>query len=198
MMDDEGRQYFATPAELRRWFEENHDSAKELFLGYYKAGSGIASVTWPQSVDEALCFGWIDGVRKSIDGQRYFIRFTPRKPKSYWSKINLKRFEELQAEGRVIPAGLAAFEARNGEAKAAYSFEQDQHPELSAEQERRFKENEAAWAYFSKAAPWYRRTATWWVISAKQEATRERRLDQLIECSAAGTTVPPLTRPTGK
>jgi uncharacterized protein YdeI (YjbR/CyaY-like superfamily) len=148
-------------------------------------------------VDEALCFGWIDGVRKSIDAERYFIRFTPRKTKSYWSKINLKRFEELQAAGRVAPAGLAAFEARNGEAKAAYSFEQAEHPEFSKEQEQRLRADTAAWDYFSKAPPWYRRSATWWVVSAKQEATRDRRLAQLIESSAAGKTVPPLTRPGG-
>jgi uncharacterized protein YdeI (YjbR/CyaY-like superfamily) len=195
--EDDGRLYFATPAELRVWFESNHTSAGELFLAYYKTDSGIPSVTWPQSVDEALCFGWIDGVRKSIDAQRYFIRFTPRKAKSYWSKVNLKRFEELRAQGRVVAAGIAAFEARKGVARAAYSFEQEEPPTFTPEQEALLRGNAAAWEWFRKSAPSYQRTATWWVISAKQAATRERRLQQLIDCSAAGTTVPPLTRPTG-
>lgn len=197
-MPDDDKHYFETPAELRGWFEANHAREKELLLGYYKTKSGIPSVTWPQSVDEALCFGWIDGVRKSIDAERYFIRFTPRKAKSYWSKVNLNRFEVLQAEGRVEPVGVAAYEARAGEAQASHSFEQDEHPTFSAEQEQRVRANEKAWAWFAKAAPWYQRASTWWVVSAKQEATRERRLQQLIECSESGTTVPPLRRPTGK
>jgi uncharacterized protein YdeI (YjbR/CyaY-like superfamily) len=183
--DDNDKLYFAAPDQLRAWFEANHTTSPELFLGYFKTGSGVPSVTWPQSVDEALCFGWIDGVRKSIDAERYFIRFTRRKAKSYWSKVNVKRFEELMAEGRVTPAGLAAFEARSGEARAAYSFEQDEAPALTADQEALFRNHTTAWDYFSKAPPWYRRTATWWVVSAKQEATRDRRLQQLIECSGA-------------
>jgi uncharacterized protein YdeI (YjbR/CyaY-like superfamily) len=190
--------FFTTPEDLRMWFKANHDKASELLLGYYKVGSGKPSVTWPQSVDEALCVGWIDGVRRSIDAESYYIRFTPRKRMSYWSKINLGRFAALQAEGRVLPAGLAAFEARAGEAPAAYSFEQDKAPELSKEQKLLFMKNEAAWAYFSKAAPWYRKAATWWVASAKQVATQARRLEQLIEASAEGQLVGPLRGPAKK
>jgi uncharacterized protein YdeI (YjbR/CyaY-like superfamily) len=137
-------------------------------------------------------------VRRSIDSDSYVIRFTPRKRKSYWSKINLKRFAELQAEGRVLPAGLAAFEAKAGEAPAAYSFEQDRAPAFSEVQEMLFMKNEAAWAYFSKAAPWYRRAATWWVASAKQGGTKERRLQQLIDASAEGQPVGPFRRPEKK
>ena len=196
-MSEDNVLYFPTPADLRAWFEKNHETSKEMLLGYYKRGSGKASVTWPESVDEALCFGWIDGVRKSIDDERYFIRFTPRKAKSYWSKVNLARFEVLRSEGRVAPAGLAAFEVRIGEARAAYSFEQDEAPRFSPEQEARFQEHEAAWTWFTKSAPSYQRACIWWVISAKQEATRERRFDSLIEASALGERVAPLKRPTG-
>jgi uncharacterized protein YdeI (YjbR/CyaY-like superfamily) len=186
--------YFATPAELRAWFEANHETAKVLLLGYYRVGSGKPSVTWPQSVDEALCVGWIDGVRRSIDAESYFIRFTPRKAKSYWSKINLARFEALTQEGRVLPAGLAAYEKRSGVANAAYSFEQDRAPAFTPEQEARFRANAAAWAHFEKMAPSYRRASTWWVASAKQEATWQRRLAELITQSEAGERIRILQR----
>ena len=198
MMAEGDQLYFAAPEDLREWFEKNHTSEKVLLLGYYKTGSGKPSVTWPQSVDEALCFGWIDGVRKRIDDHRYFIRFTPRQPKSYWSRVNLKRFGELLAAGRVSPAGLAAYEARAGEANSLYSFEQQQPVVLPDEHERRFREREEAWAWLEKAAPSYRKAAIWWVISAKQQATKERRLQQLIDCSAQGTRVPPFTPRTGR
>ncbi len=198
MISDDGKLYFATPAQLRAWFEKNHETEKVLLLGYYKTGSGKPSVTWPQSVDEALCFGWIDGVRKSIDGERYFIRFTPRKKKSSWSRVNLARFDVLQQEGRVTPAGLAAYEARSGVANASYSFEQQEAIVLPPDYQPRFRENETAWAWFEKAAPSYRKAAIWWVISAKQEATKERRLQQLISDSAMSTQVPPLIPRRGK
>ena len=185
-MTEDEKCYFPTPADLRAWFEKNHETEKVLLLGYYKRGSGKPSVTWPESVDEALCFGWIDGVRRSIDDERYFIRFTPRKTKSYWSKVNLARFEVLKNEGRMTPKGLAAYEARSGVANSAYSFEANQPPAFTPEQEARFKENAVAWEHFEKTAPSYRRMSIWWVISAKQEATKERRLAQLMAQCAAG------------
>ena len=189
-------EYFASATELRAWFEANHEAATELVLGFYKVGSQRPSVTWPQAVDEALCFGWIDGVRKRIDDDRYIIRFTPRKAKSTWSKVNVGRLLELQAQGRVGPAGIKAFEARVGESNASY--EQQTDVVLPPEFESQFREHEPAWSWFSKSAPSYRKAAVWWVISAKQAVTRERRLRQLIADSALGKRVPPLIPRTGK
>ena len=188
--------YFATPNELRAWFEKHHETVKELSLGFHKVGSGPPSVTWPQAVDEALCFGWIDGVRKRIDDENYFIRFTPRKTRSKWSKVNMGRIAELQAQGRVTPAGLKAYEARAGIANASY--EQEGELTLSEEFEHRFRANEPAWAWFRKSAPSYQKACIWWIISAKQEATKERRLQQLISDSAAARQVPPFIPRTGK
>jgi uncharacterized protein YdeI (YjbR/CyaY-like superfamily) len=178
--------YFETPAKLCAWFKKNHAKAPELLLGFWKVDSGHASVTWPQSVDEALCVGWIDGVRKRIDDERYTIRFTPRRPGSVWSQVNVKRVPELVAEGRMQPPGLAVFEARGEQHERGYSFAdrpQDFQPEIEAQ----FRAADAkAWAYFEQQPPGYRRACIYWVTSPKTEATRQKRLATLIEDSAAG------------
>jgi uncharacterized protein YdeI (YjbR/CyaY-like superfamily) len=186
--------FFPAPADLRAWLEENHASEGELWVGFYKVGTGRASITWPESVDEALCFGWIDGVRRKLDEESYVIRFTPRKPTSNWSAKNLARIEELIAEGRVRPAGRAVYEARDRAKEKVYSFERRKAAKLEPDQEARLRAHEEAWEFFQSQPPWYRRTAIHWVISAKREATRERRLDTLIEDSAAGRKIGPLRR----
>ena len=157
--------YFATPEDLRAWLDEHHESERELWVGFHKKDSGRPSITWPEAVDEALCVGWIDGVRKSVDGESYEIRFTPRAKASKWSHV-----------------------------PAAASYEQE-NVQLEPGQERRFRANGKAWKYFQGRPPWYRKAATWWVTSAKREDTRERRLTTLIEDSEQERTVPPLTRP---
>ncbi|HEU4556652.1 MAG TPA: YdeI/OmpD-associated family protein [Longimicrobium sp.] len=178
--------FFATPEEFRAWLQASHATAGELWVGFYKVGTGRPSITWPQSVDEALSFGWIDGIRKRIDDESYVIRFTPRRTGSIWSAVNIKRMGELIAEGRVHPAGLAAFEKRRDDKSAIYSYEQKKTAELPEEYEHRFRENAAAWKFFQSQAPWYRRNTAHWVISAKKEETREKRLATLIADSAAG------------
>ncbi|MCU1244950.1 MAG: hypothetical protein JWN02_860 [Acidobacteria bacterium] len=182
--------YFSSPAAFRKWLEKNHAKSDELLVGFYKVGSGKPSLTWPQSVDQALCFGWIDGVRRSVDEERYTIRFTPRKPRSTWSVVNIRRVGELLAEGLMQPAGMAAFERRESARSGIYSYEQrprDVEPELEA----KIRAGSAAgWSYFSAQPPWYRRAAQWWVISAKKEETRERRLATLIALSAEGKQLP--------
>jgi uncharacterized protein YdeI (YjbR/CyaY-like superfamily) len=189
--------FFATPDELRAWLEEHHATAGELLVGFHKKGSGRASITWPESVDQALCFGWIDGVRRRIDDDSYSIRFTPRKARSTWSAVNVKRFGELSELGLVRPAGVAALERRSEDRTGIYSYERRESAALEPAMEERFRAHARAWSWFEAQPPWYRRTATHWVISAKKPETRERRLQRLIEDSAAGRTVPPLTRPTG-
>ena len=185
--------FFATPDELRAWLDEHHESERELWVGFHKTGSGRPSITWREAVDEALCVGWIDGVRKRVDDDSYKIRFTPRAKTSRWSKVNVARVAELTEAGRMRPAGVAAFEAR-GHIPAASSHEQD-HVEFEPEQEQRFRANGKAWKFFQGRPPWYRKAATWWVTSAKRADTRERRLTTLIEDSEHERTVPPLTRP---
>jgi uncharacterized protein YdeI (YjbR/CyaY-like superfamily) len=185
--------FFATPDDFRAWLEEHHESATELLVGFYKKGSGRASITWPESVDQALCFGWIDGVRRSLGEEAYTIRFTPRKPRSNWSAVNVARMEELVAADLVAPAGLAAFERRSDDRTAIYAYEQRKNAKLPADFEARLRANAAAAEYFDAQPPWYRRTAAHWVISAKREATRERRLAQLIDDSANGRRIGPLT-----
>jgi uncharacterized protein YdeI (YjbR/CyaY-like superfamily) len=187
--------FFATPAEFRRWLETHHGAEKELSVGFYKTKSGKPSITWPQSVDEALCFGWIDGVRRSLGEEAYTIRFTPRRPTSIWSAINVARVAELERLGKMTPAGRRAFAARTPERTGVYSFERNTAAKLEPEQEALFRANARATAFFEAQAPWYRRTATHWVISAKRPETRARRLAQLIEDCAAGRTIGPLTRP---
>lgn len=176
--------FFATPAAFRKWLKANHAKASELIVGYYKVGSGKPSMTWPESVDEALCFGWIDGVRRSAGAESYTIRFTPRRPGSFWSNKNMASAKRLIAAGRMQAAGLKAFEARVGERSGAYSFEQEQIAPFDAGLEKRFKSNKAAWAFFQTQPPGYQKTMRHWVISAKQEATRLKRLDRIIEVSA--------------
>ena len=190
--------FFETPAAFRAWLEENHETASELVVGFYKRASGKKSITWPQSVDEALCFGWIDGVRRSLGDHAYTIRFTPRKSTSNWSAINVARVADLTKLGRMRPAGLRAFDARKPEKTAIYAFERKKTATLTTAQEKRLRANRKAAAFFDAQPPWYQRTVIHWVISAKREETRERRLSILIRDSAAGRTVPPLTRPTRK
>jgi len=187
--------FFGTAGELREWLERNHATATELFVGFYKRGSGKASITWQELVDEELCFGWIDGVRQGIDDVRYSNRITPRKPRSTWSAINIARAKELIRLGRMHPAGLKAFERRTDERSAIYSYEQRKTARLDPEMERSLRGNKKAWTFFQAQAPSYRRTAIWWVISAKREETRKRRLATLIAASERGRTVGPLSRP---
>ena len=186
--------FFATPDKWRRWLEKNHARATEVWVGLRRKGSGTPSITWPEAVDEALCFGWIDGIRKSIDETRYANRFTPRKKGSNWSNVNIARVAALMKEGRMQPPGVAAFEARVPEKIGVYSFEQRRTATLGDDFERRFRANAKAWAFFESQAPYYRRTATFWVMSAKQEATRQRRLTALIDDSAAGRRLERFTR----
>jgi uncharacterized protein YdeI (YjbR/CyaY-like superfamily) len=184
-MTDDGVLFFPEPAAWRGWLAENHERAAELWVGYRKRGTGLPSLTWPESVDEALCFGWIDGVRKRIDDVSYKIRFTPRRRGSIWSAVNLRRTEELIGLGLVYPAGLRAYESRADERTAIYAYERAA-ADLTPEYERRFRADEAAWRYFQSRPPSYRQTTVFWVMSAKQEATRERRLERLIEDSRGG------------
>src|SRR6266480_4565104 len=188
--------FFRTPAAFRAWLQRHHGTAAELLVGFYKRGSGKPSITWPDAVDEALCFGWIDGVRKGIDDVSYTIRFTPRKARSIWSAVNVKRAEELTRLELMRPAGLRAFEARAAERSGVYAYEQRNAAELGEAYERRFRDNQVAWDFFQAQAASYRRTAIWWVISAKREETRLKRLAALIDHSAHGRTIRPLTRPT--
>jgi uncharacterized protein YdeI (YjbR/CyaY-like superfamily) len=187
--------FFETPSEFRAWLEAHHAEARELWVGFHKKGSGKPSITWPESVDEALCFGWIDGVRKSLGEESYVIRFTPRKTRSTWSAVNIMRMQELIAEGRARAAGLAAFGARTDDRSAIYAYEQRRTAKLEPEHERELRANPEAWAYFQSRPPSYRRTAIWWIVSAKREETRLRRLRTLIEDSAAGRTLRQLTPP---
>jgi len=189
--------FFPTPADWRAWLEANHEAASEILVGFHKKGSGRPSITWPEAVDQALCFGWIDGIRRRIDEKSYTIRFTPRKQRSHWSAINVARVAELRAAGLMTPAGLRAFEARRDELTAQASYERTTPAELAAEYDALLRANAAAAGFFDTQPPWYRRAVAHWVMSAKKEETQRRRLAQLIECSAEGRTVPPLTRPSG-
>jgi uncharacterized protein YdeI (YjbR/CyaY-like superfamily) len=176
--------HFETPAAFRAWLERHHDTEKELWVGFFKVKSGRGGMVYQQALDEALCFGWIDGMVRRVDEDRYAQRFTPRKARSTWSQVNVRRAQELIAEGRMRPPGLAAFERRPA-AAPAYSFEQ-RSAAFTPAQLKRLKANASAWAYFNSQPPSYQRLATWWVISAKREDTRDRRLATLIEDSAAG------------
>ena len=177
--------YFSSPAAFREWLEAHHASAGELWVGYYKRGTGRPSMTWPESVDEALCFGWIDGLRRRVDDERYTIRFTPRRAGSNWSRVNLGRVGVLIDEGRMRPAGLAAFEARREDAAEPPPEERPQ--ELPEAYAHAFLERDAAaWDFFVAQTPSYRRLAIGWILDAKREATRLRRLDQIVEASAEG------------
>ena len=185
--------FFRSPAALRKWLEVHHATAQELWLGYYKKGSGKPSVTWPESVDEALCFGWIDGIRKSVDEQSYTIRFTSRKPNSIWSAVNIRRAQALIEAGRMQPAGLKAFQARRENKSGIYSYEQ-RRDELEEPYNGLLRMNQAAWEFFQAQPVSYRKAVNWWVISAKKEETRLKRLQQLIDDSARGQRIAGFTR----
>jgi len=184
--------FFKSPADLRKWFEAHHASAPELLVGFYKKDSDKASITWPQSVDEALCFGWIDGIRKSIDDISYTIRFTPRKPRSIWSAVNIKRAKELLEQGLMQPAGLKTFLAREENRSRIYSYEQ-RSPELPEKYANKLKMHQSAWKFFQAQPPSYRKAANWYVLSAKKEETRLKRLKHLIDHSALGQRIPQFT-----
>jgi uncharacterized protein YdeI (YjbR/CyaY-like superfamily) len=176
--------YFESPAAMRDWLDANYATAVELWVGYHRKATGRPSLTWSEAVDEALCVGWIDGVRYGVDAERFTQRFTPRRRGSTWSAVNIAKVKELAAQGRMRPAGLEAFEARSAERSVTYSYENRHQAELSAEDEARFRANAAAWKWFRGQAPSYRTMATWFVVSAKRPATRERRLETLIDDSA--------------
>jgi uncharacterized protein YdeI (YjbR/CyaY-like superfamily) len=183
--------FFAKQSDFRKWFEKNHLKEKELLVGFYKTGSGKPSITWPQSVDEALCFGWIDGIRRSIDDESYSIRFTPRKPKSIWSAINIKKVEDLTEKGLMKPAGIAAFEKREEHRSKIYSYEKAKSP-LSPEYEKKLKSNKKAWTFFKSLAPSIQNVSIHWIMSAKQEKTKLSRLERLIKDSESGSKIKPL------
>ncbi|WP_242929435.1 YdeI/OmpD-associated family protein [Pontibacter vulgaris] len=180
--------FFPTQNDFRKWLEENHEKETELLVGFYKVGSGKPSITWPQSVDEALCFGWIDGVRRNIDAESYSIRFTPRKPKSTWSAVNIKKVEELSKLGLMRPAGFASFDKLEESNSRIYSYEKA--PEaLSKAYTEQFKANSNAWAFFQGQAPSYKKRAIHWVMAGKQEKTQLSRLHKLIATSQAGNRI---------
>ncbi len=179
--------FFANVAAFRAWFTANASTATELLVGYHKVGSGRPSMTWSESVDEALCFGWIDGVRRRIDDHAYSIRFTPRKPTSIWSAVNIRKFHALETEGRMTDAGRAAFARRTAGKSAIYSHERTTPPELTAEETRTFEGNGPAWRYFEACPPGYRRQILHWITTAKKPETRARRLAKTIEACTAGT-----------
>lgn len=187
--------FFAKPSEFHAWLEKNHDKASEIWVGFHKKSSGKPSISMQESVDEALCFGWIDSVRRSVNDTDYTNRFTKRKARSTWSAINIRRAEELISLGRMQPAGNKAFEQRLDERSAIYSYEQRQSAKLSGAFEKQFRANKKAWKFFLAQAPWYQRVAAFWTVSAKKEDTRLKRLTKLIEDSENGRTIPPLTRP---
>lgn len=186
--------FFRTPADFRRWLEKNHEKAEELWVGFHKKVTGKPSLTWPGSVDEALCFGWIDGIRKSLNAESYVIRFTPRRPGSIWSAVNLRKAEQLIASNRMGPAGLRAHSGRDPKRAQLYSFEQRKTDKLGPDEEKQLRKNPRAWKFFAAQPPGYRHTAVFWIHSAKQEETRARRLKTLIEDSSAGLRIKPLRR----
>lgn len=181
--------FFPTPQEFRQWLQEHHQTEKELLVGFYKVGSGKSSMTWPESVDQALCFGWIDGVRRSIDEESYSIRFTPRKPTSIWSAVNIKKMEELTKSGLMTEAEQRAFELRKEHKSAIYSHE-NETATLSPVFEKQFKANKKAWEFFNSQAPSYKKVILHWIMSAKQENTRVLRLEKTIKESESGKRMP--------
>src|SRR6266852_6429396 len=184
--------FFPTPAAFRAWLEAHHDKFTELIVGFHKKSSGNPSITWPESVQVALCFGWIDGVRKSIDETSYTIRFTPRRPTSTWSAVNIKRVQQLEKMGLMHPAGLKAFAARSAKKSGIYSYEQRKSARFTREQQKQFRANKSAWDFFRSQAPWYQRVTTYWVISAKKEETKLKRLSVIIDHSQNRQTLPQL------
>lgn len=177
--------FFKTPQDFRKWLQKNHQQATELVVGYYKTKTDKPSMTWSDSVDQALCFGWIDGIRKSVDDESYCIRFTPRKPTSTWSAINISKVEMLTKQGLMTSAGLAAYEKRKQAKSKIYSYE-NKPKELPETYQSRFKKNKAAWTFFNKQAVSYQKTIFFWILSAKQEATQLSRLEKVIQVSQSG------------
>jgi uncharacterized protein YdeI (YjbR/CyaY-like superfamily) len=177
--------FFAVPRDLRLWLEANYKQKNELWVGFYRKGSGRPSVTWPEAVDEALCVGWIDGLRKTIDAESYKIRFTPRKATSNWSAVNIGRVRELTRLRRMRPAGLRTFALRKEEKSGIYAYENRKSAVLGAAAEKQFRSRPKAWAFFQKQPAGYRQLATWWIVTAKKEETRQQRLEKLIAQSEA-------------
>ncbi len=185
--------FFKSPSAWRAWLEKNHAKADELWVGFYKKDSGKPSITWQESVDQALCFGWIDGIRKSINAESYKIRFTPRRQRSIWSAVNIKRVKELSKLGLMHSAGLEAFKKRDEKRSVIYSYERKTST-LEGVYAKEFKANKKAWKFFQSQPPGYRHTSSWWVMSAKKKETQLKRLAVLIKDSANGTTILPLRR----
>jgi uncharacterized protein YdeI (YjbR/CyaY-like superfamily) len=186
--------FFRSAAELRAWFATNAATAKEVWVGFHRVGTGRATLTWSQAVDEALCVGWIDGIRKRVDDTRYANRFTPRNPRSSWSAVNIRKVEALSREGRMQPAGVEAFRSRADSRSQIYSYEQ-RPPELVEPYKGIFRKENTAWAFYQAQPPYYRKVTTWWVVSAKKEETRLKRLRALIEDSRLGRRIKELARP---
>ena len=184
--------HFRSAAEFAGWLDRHHDTASELLVGFHKKASGLGGMSYAEALDEALCWGWIDGVRRSTGPDSYSIRFTPRKPRSKWSRVNLEHYARLEAEGRVRAPGAEAFARFDPEKHTPYSFE-SREIELAPELRRSFESAPQAWSNFQAQPPGYRRTATHWVMSAKRDETRQRRLRELIEVSAEGTRLPQIT-----
>ena len=191
-MEPEGITHFDCPEAFRTWLKQHHSERDELWVGFWKKSTRRPSISWPESVDEALCFGWIDGIRKRVDDEAYTIRFTPRRSRSTWSLRNIHRYEALESEGRIEPAGVEAYRKRTEEHSGRYSFEQGAPAALSDDYLARLQSDAAAWADWRSRPPGYRRQVSHWVMSAKRESTRERRLQSLIEDSAGGRKVKPL------
>ena len=181
--------FFPTSSEWRQWLVQHHRTAPELWVGFYKKDAGRTTITWPESVDEALCFGWIDGLRKRVDELSYTIRFSPRRPGSIWSRVNINRAEILLAQGRMLPVGREAFAARQENKSGIYSYEQ-RTPDLEDPYRRVLQQTSAAWEFFAAQPASYRKAISWWIVSAKREETRLKRLAQLTDCSARGERVP--------
>lgn len=185
--------FFATQSELRKWFQKHHQTETEVWIGYYKKATGIPSIDWSQSVDEAICFGWIDGIRRKIDEQSYKIRFTPRNPKSHWSAVNLAKVEKLLELGLIMPAGLEVYNQRDEKKSRQASYER-QHIELDQQYEAKIRQNEKAWLYYKNLAASYKKASIHWVMSAKNEGTRLRRLEILIQSCETEQKIPLLRR----
>ena len=189
--------FFRSAAAFRAWLARNHARADELLLGFYNQRSARKGISYKEAVDEALCFGWIDGVRRTVDEKRYSGRFTPRRARSNWSFVNVKRVAELEALGRMAAPGREAFARRDAKRTGVYSFERER-AQLGPDLEARFRANARAWAFFESRPPWYQRTSIWWMVSARKEETRLRRLAVLMECSAKEQPIPGLDRSPSK
>ena len=188
----ESLRFFRSGADFRKWLEKNHDKAPEVWLGFYRKDSGKGGLTYHEALEEALCFGWIDGIRKKLDDVSFTNRFTPRRPRSIWSNVNVAHVERLTRAGKMRAPGIAAFNARDDARTGVYAFERE-NAKLEPGMEQRVRKNKAAWKYFEAAPPYYRKLVTWWIVSAKREETRDKRLEILIECSARGSRLPQLT-----